>query len=83
MLITKSKIRYGNILQDTYQEADAKVTIPDPSIVSKGDRIYVFVNKRPINYARSELKEMVSIVRKRYQQAAGSSDGIFMDLDQD
>ncbi|CDH58863.1 pms1 protein homolog 1 [Lichtheimia corymbifera JMRC:FSU:9682] len=47
----------------------------DPSIVNKGDRIYVFVNKRPINYARSELKEMVSIIRKRYQQAAALSDG--------
>ncbi|KAI7883808.1 hypothetical protein K492DRAFT_235191 [Lichtheimia hyalospora FSU 10163] len=54
----------------------------DSSIVNKGDRTYVFVNKRPINYARSELKEMVSIIKKRYQQAFGLSDDIQLNADQ-
>lgn len=45
----------------------------DPSITLKGgpDRIYIYVNDRPINYIKSELKELVHTIRMRYRDTIG------------
>ncbi|KAI8095388.1 hypothetical protein BDF21DRAFT_5333 [Thamnidium elegans] len=44
----------------------------DPSIILKGpERIYFYVNQRPINYVKSELKEIVTLIRNRYREAIG------------
>ncbi|GAA5801706.1 hypothetical protein HPULCUR_007157 [Helicostylum pulchrum] len=44
----------------------------DPSIILKGpERIYFYVNQRPIDYAKSELKEIVTSIRNRYREAIG------------
>ncbi|MBM6386958.1 MAG: hypothetical protein JSY10_23645 [Paenibacillus sp.] len=46
--------------------------ISDPSIILKGpERIYFYVNQRPINYVKSELKEIVTLIRNRYREAIG------------
>ncbi|KAI8328361.1 hypothetical protein BC941DRAFT_385530 [Chlamydoabsidia padenii] len=49
-------------------------TSSDPSHIFKGDRVFIYVDKRPINYAKSELKELVTMVRKRYKQTLGLED---------
>jgi DNA mismatch repair ATPase MutL len=47
----------------------------DPSVVLKGpERIYFYVNQRPINYVKSELKEIVTTIRTRYKDAIGLND---------
>lgn len=46
----------------------------DPAVVYRGDRVFIYVNKRPINYARSDLKEMISLARNRLRQILGSAD---------
>ncbi|CEP14772.1 hypothetical protein [Parasitella parasitica] len=44
----------------------------DPSVIYKGgDRVFVYVNQRPINYVKSELKELVTSVRNRYRENVG------------
>ncbi|KAG0178883.1 ATP-binding mismatch repair protein [Apophysomyces sp. BC1034] len=47
---------------------------PDLATVYKGDRVFVFVNNRAINYTKSELKEMVAMVRKRCKEAFALED---------
>ncbi|KAF7727980.1 hypothetical protein EC973_006868 [Apophysomyces ossiformis] len=37
----------------------------DAAVIYKSDRIFVFVNGRAINYTKSDLKEMVAMIRKR------------------
>ncbi|ORZ09196.1 hypothetical protein BCR42DRAFT_423934 [Absidia repens] len=46
----------------------------DPSQIFKGERVFIYVDKRPINYAKSDLKELVSMVRQRYKKALGLED---------
>ncbi|KAL9537541.1 hypothetical protein MBANPS3_011687 [Mucor bainieri] len=47
----------------------------DPSIVYKGgDRVFIYVNQRPINYVKSELKELVACIRDKYREAIGLSE---------
>ncbi|KAI7898388.1 DNA mismatch repair protein [Cokeromyces recurvatus] len=48
----------------------------DPSVILKEDRIFVYVNQRPINYVKSELKYAISMIRDRYRQAIGLSSEI-------
>lgn len=51
------------------------MTSIDPSVIYKGgDRVFVYVNQRPINYVKSGLKELVSTIRNRYRQCLGLSD---------
>ncbi|KAG2226723.1 hypothetical protein INT45_001070, partial [Circinella minor] len=37
-----------------------------PDIVYRGERIHVYINKRPVNYSKCDLKELVSLARKRF-----------------
>ncbi|KAG2198514.1 hypothetical protein INT47_008618 [Mucor saturninus] len=44
----------------------------DPSIVLKGpENVFFYCNQRPINYVKSELKDIVSNIRVRYKDAIG------------
>lgn len=44
----------------------------DPSVVYKGgDRVFIYVNQRPINYVKSEMKELVTTIRNRYREIIG------------
>ncbi|KAI8883249.1 hypothetical protein K501DRAFT_249983 [Backusella circina FSU 941] len=43
----------------------------DPSLIYKGDHVFFFVNGRPINYAKSELKDVVVLMRQYYREAIG------------
>lgn len=50
---------------------------PDPSVILKGgERIFFYVNQRPIHYVKSELKELVATIRNRYRESLGISEGI-------
>lgn len=50
------------------------VFLTDPSVILKGpDRIYIYANQRPINYVKSELKELVSTIKSRYYDCIGLS----------
>ncbi|KAI9255633.1 histidine kinase-like ATPase [Phascolomyces articulosus] len=40
----------------------------DPNIVYRGERIHIFVNKRPVNYAKCDLKELVSMARNGFHR---------------
>ncbi|KAI9338421.1 hypothetical protein BD770DRAFT_400670 [Pilaira anomala] len=60
--------------------SDAPVTVDvvipkpnsDPSITLKGpERIFFYVNQRPINYVKSELKDLVTLIRNRYRETIG------------
>ncbi|KAI8645587.1 hypothetical protein BD408DRAFT_382102 [Parasitella parasitica] len=47
----------------------------DPSVVYKGgDRVFIYVNQRPINYIKSDMKELVASVRNRYREVIGLSE---------
>ncbi|GAN04767.1 conserved hypothetical protein [Mucor ambiguus] len=47
----------------------------DPSVVYKGgDRVFIYVNQRPINYVKSELKEIVTCIRDKYREVIGLSE---------
>lgn len=35
------------------------------------DRVFIYVNDRPINYVKSELKDLVTLIRNRYRDALG------------
>ncbi|KAI8093098.1 histidine kinase-like ATPase [Halteromyces radiatus] len=50
--------------------------LSDPSYIFKGDRVFIYVNKRPINYAKSDLKEMVAMVRRRYKRTLDLDDDV-------
>ncbi|KAK4509202.1 Ubiquitin conjugation factor E4 [Mucor velutinosus] len=59
----------------------------DPSVIYKGgDRVFIYVNQRPINYVKSELKELVTWIRDKYREAIGLSENnkknpfIYMDI---
>ncbi|CAO3636762.1 unnamed protein product [Mucor hiemalis] len=44
----------------------------DPSAMLKGpDRVFIYVNDRPINYVKSELKDLVTLIRTRYRDTIG------------
>lgn len=46
----------------------------DPSVIYKGgDRVFIYVNQRPINYVKSELKDLVTCIRDKYREAIGLS----------
>ncbi|KAI9495913.1 hypothetical protein BDB00DRAFT_177043 [Zychaea mexicana] len=38
----------------------------DPATVYRGERVHVYINKRPVNHAKCDLKEIVALARKRY-----------------
>ncbi|CEG73722.1 hypothetical protein RMATCC62417_09050 [Rhizopus microsporus] len=47
----------------------------DPSVILKGnDRVFFYVNQRPIHYVKSELKELVTTIRTRYREVVGLSE---------
>ncbi|KAG1121760.1 hypothetical protein G6F42_012115 [Rhizopus arrhizus] len=59
----------------------------DPSVIYKGgDRVFIYVNQRPINYVKSELKEVVTSARDKYREAIGLSESnkknpfVYMDI---
>ncbi|CAO3624899.1 unnamed protein product [Cunninghamella echinulata] len=39
----------------------------DPNLLFKNNNVFVYVNQRPINYFKSNLKELVAMVRQRYK----------------
>ncbi|KAF1798077.1 hypothetical protein FB192DRAFT_1289074, partial [Mucor lusitanicus] len=44
----------------------------DPSVVYKGgDRVFIYVNQRPINYVKSELKDLVTCIKDKHREAIG------------
>ncbi|KAI7866294.1 hypothetical protein BDF14DRAFT_874800 [Spinellus fusiger] len=43
----------------------------EPAVVYKGDKVFIYCNARPIKYAKSELKEVVNMIRKRYKEVSG------------
>jgi DNA mismatch repair ATPase MutL len=44
----------------------------DPTVILKSiDRIYIYVNQRPINYVKSELKQLVHTIRNKYIETIG------------
>jgi lipocalin len=49
----------------------------DPSIVCKGDHVYVYINSRPIQTSKSDLKELVSLVKQRYRLGLEVEEGEF------
>lgn len=49
----------------------------DPNVIFKNNNVFVYVNQRPINYFKSNLKELVAMVRQRYKQVLGLSSGNF------
>lgn len=52
-----------------------KTKTSDPSIVLRGtENVFFYCNQRPINYVKSELKEIVSNIRIRYKDSIGLSD---------
>ncbi|KAI9468904.1 MAG: hypothetical protein EXX96DRAFT_589667 [Benjaminiella poitrasii] len=59
--------------------ADSNLTIDmiipksnsDPSVVLKEDCVFVYANQRPINYTKSELKNVIALIRDRYRQMIG------------
>ncbi|ORZ01287.1 hypothetical protein BCR43DRAFT_486696, partial [Syncephalastrum racemosum] len=46
----------------------------DPSVVYRGDRLFIHVNRRPIQYTKSDLKDIVTLLRRRYRRAVGLLD---------
>ncbi|KAI8985451.1 hypothetical protein BDB01DRAFT_834976 [Pilobolus umbonatus] len=47
----------------------------DPSVVYKGsDHIYVNVNKRPIHYGHSELRDLIMTIKNKYRDSLGLSE---------
>ncbi|KAI8393440.1 histidine kinase-like ATPase [Radiomyces spectabilis] len=46
----------------------------DPTSIYRGDRVFIYVNGRPINYLKSELKDLVVMFRKRYRDVTGAVD---------
>ncbi|CAO3600192.1 unnamed protein product [Absidia cylindrospora] len=62
---TPSPIRLHCLLPSKYS---------DPSQIFKGEHVFIYVDKRPINYAKSDLKELVSMVRQRYKKVLGLED---------
>ncbi|KAG1473652.1 hypothetical protein G6F56_000833 [Rhizopus delemar] len=49
----------------------------DPSVILKGgDRIFFYVNQRPINYVKSELKDLVTTIRNRYREYLGLGEAV-------
>jgi hypothetical protein len=44
-------------------------------MIYKGDSVFFFVNGRPINYAKSELKDVVTLMRRYYREAIGLNEG--------
>ena len=38
----------------------------DPDIVYRGERVHVYINRRPVNYSKCDIKELVSLARKRF-----------------
>lgn len=46
----------------------------DPNVIYKDDRIFAYVNQRPISYVQSELKDVIALIKNRYRQALGLSD---------
>ncbi|CAO3644938.1 unnamed protein product [Cunninghamella blakesleeana] len=45
----------------------------DPNVIFKNDNVFVYVNQRPISYYKSNLKELIAMVRQRYKQVLGLS----------
>ncbi|ORX62231.1 hypothetical protein DM01DRAFT_1298847 [Hesseltinella vesiculosa] len=42
----------------------------DPTcVLSFTDRAFLYINQRPINYAKSDLREITTMVKRRYKQA--------------
>ncbi|KAI9261761.1 hypothetical protein BY458DRAFT_515851 [Sporodiniella umbellata] len=58
-----------------YKELNIEMFIPkkdaDPTIMLKNDRIFFYVNQRPINYAKSDLKGLVTTIKNRYKECLG------------
>ncbi|KAG1031395.1 hypothetical protein G6F26_000033 [Rhizopus arrhizus] len=49
----------------------------DPSVILKGgERVFFYVNQRPIHYVKSELKELVTTIRNRYRESLGISEAV-------
>lgn len=46
----------------------------DPSIIYRGDRVFIYVNQRPVNYIRSDLKDLVSLAKNRLREILGLAD---------
>ncbi|KAI8060864.1 hypothetical protein BC940DRAFT_311279 [Gongronella butleri] len=47
----------------------------DPAcVLATTDRFFFYINQRPINYAKSELREIATMMRKRYKQAVHMDD---------
>ncbi|CAO3679707.1 unnamed protein product [Umbelopsis ramanniana] len=42
----------------------------DPIVVCKGDHVYIYINSRPIQASKSDLKELLTLVRQKFQNAS-------------
>lgn len=55
-----------------YQSPLRELRLVDPSVVYKGgDRVFIYVNQRPINYVKSELKDLVTCIKDKHREAIG------------
>ncbi|KAI8087671.1 uncharacterized protein B0P05DRAFT_635392 [Gilbertella persicaria] len=57
----------------------------DPSVVYRQDKMFIYVNHRPIHYIKSELKELIHTIKTKYNQASKYNDQkknpfVFMDI---
>ncbi|RUS14391.1 hypothetical protein BC937DRAFT_93901, partial [Endogone sp. FLAS-F59071] len=41
----------------------------NPTVACRGDRVFVYVNDRPVSYSRGEMKRVVAMVRDKYAEA--------------
>ncbi|RUP45857.1 hypothetical protein BC936DRAFT_147655 [Jimgerdemannia flammicorona] len=42
-----------------------------PIVACRGDRVFIYVNDRPVSFARGEMKQVVAMVREKYGEVVG------------
>ncbi|KAI9284195.1 hypothetical protein BC943DRAFT_86723 [Umbelopsis sp. AD052] len=62
----------GDNLDNDVLRVDAVLPMKgsDSSIVCKGDHVYIYINSRPIQASKSDLKELLSLVRQKFHNAS-------------